>query len=225
VAGIDGALVIGLQPDAVFVHESAGLDAYVLQLLDGAGITVVHMPASENMFDIRSDILFLANIFDRWFEGYVLVSELNDTFDALESFGGMVASGAIENPGSIFFAVNKPGHSHLNEGTEALMASFGSGVFLDEIISIIGGENIFSAYQGWLVVSDEQVVAGNPDVIITNRVGHDPIGEIKSRPGWGDLNAVRNGRVHFVDTGLSSRNSHNIMYGINDILNALFPLS
>lgn len=46
--------------------------------------------------------------------------------------------------------------------------SFGSKTFLNEMIELIGAENILASQEGWLSVDTESVIATNPDVIMTN---------------------------------------------------------
>lgn len=57
------------------------------------------------------------------------------------------------------------------------MYSFGGGVFLDEMIEIIGAENILGEETGWLRVEPETIMAADPDVILTNvNYIEDPVG-------------------------------------------------
>jgi iron complex transport system substrate-binding protein len=84
----------------------------------------------------------------------------------------------------------------------------GPGTFVDELITIAGGRNIFSdARQLWPQVSLEEVVRRQPDVIIrpSERALSDPLVGIRERAGWRDLRAVRAGAVHGVDPDLFNR--------------------
>ena len=58
--------------------------------------------------------------------------------------------------------------------------------FLNEMIELIGATNIFADQDGWIPVSAEQVVAANPDVIITNAdYMEGAVAEIEAREGAG----------------------------------------
>lgn len=80
----------------------------------------------------------------------------------------------------------------------------GPGSFVDELIEIAGGRNVFAdAPAPWPQVSLEEVVRRDPDVVIL------PVGEagtsparLASAPGWRELRAVREGRVVSVDHDL-----------------------
>jgi iron complex transport system substrate-binding protein len=78
----------------------------------------------------------------------------------------------------------------------------GAGTFVDELIGVAGGTNVFGDLrQHWPQVSLEEIVRRQPDVIIrpTEQALADPLAGLAGRPGWRELQAVRAGRVHGVD--------------------------
>jgi iron complex transport system substrate-binding protein len=84
----------------------------------------------------------------------------------------------------------------------------GPGTFVDELISVAGGENAFSDLrQLWPQISLEEIVRRQPDVIIraSERAVADPLAGLAGRAGWRELAAVRSGRVHGVDPDLFNR--------------------
>ena len=74
--------------------------------------------------------------------------------------------------------------------------------WVEELVEIAGGEPVFpDLRQGRLakdrVVSSERVIAAAPDVIIGSWCGKPVRPErIRSRPGWGEIPAVKNGRIY-----------------------------
>jgi len=104
------------------------------------------------------------------------------------------------------------------------MYSFGKGVFLHEMIGIVGATNIFGDQESWTSVADEVVLAEDPDVILTSvNYIDDPIGEIKSRPGWGGITAVKDGAVYYINTDASNRPSQNIVKALVEMAKAIYP--
>ena len=104
------------------------------------------------------------------------------------------------------------------------MYSFGSGVYLNEMLEIIGAENIFADRKQWMVVAEEAILDRNPDVILTNANAFDkPVEVIMARPGWGALTAVQNGDVYSIDTDSSSRPSHRIVKALQEMAKAVYP--
>ena len=85
----------------------------------------------------------------------------------------------------------------------------GSGTFMDEIAAMLGLENIFADVEGWAEVSEEQVIARNPDYIFTVGMyfgeGPEPDEEIVSRSGWENVSAVKDGRVFMANADELSR--------------------
>ena len=82
----------------------------------------------------------------------------------------------------------------------------GGGSYLDSLITVAGGRNVFGDLEGPAPrVSLETVVERQPEVIVSPRGGGGerlPPGE---RPGWGKLRAVEGGRVVTVDGELMDR--------------------
>jgi ABC-type Fe3+-hydroxamate transport system substrate-binding protein len=91
-------------------------------------------------------------------------------------------------------------------GLDPLMAA-GPGTFVDELLTRAGGRNaLHDLAVLWPNLSLEEVVRRAPDVVIVGSVGvADPRRTLASRPGWRDVPAVRDGRVHAVDPDVINR--------------------
>jgi iron complex transport system substrate-binding protein len=91
-------------------------------------------------------------------------------------------------------------------GLDPLMAA-GPGTFIDELLRRGGGRNVLADTDIlWPQLSLEAVVRRAPDVVIVGSAGvSDPLATLRQRPGWRDVPAVRNGRVHAVDPNLVNR--------------------
>ena len=84
--------------------------------------------------------------------------------------------------------------------------------------------NIFKDENSWLAPTEESIIERNPDVILTNVDYIDnPIQEIKSRPGWENINAVKNNQVYLIDKNSSSRPSQHIIKALNEMAKAIYP--
>jgi iron complex transport system substrate-binding protein len=109
-------------------------------------------------------------------------------------------------------------------GAAPNMVSFGHGVFLHEMIELIGAENILADQKSWISVADEVILDANPDVILTS-VDYidDSVAEIKTRPGWDKISAVQNDSVFYIDTDASNRPSHHIRKALQKMALAIYP--
>lgn len=74
----------------------------------------------------------------------------------------------------------------------------GNGSFIDELISAAGGVNIgHDVRRPYSYFSPEQVIKRNPDcIILTYMAKENPVNIVRDRFGWGDISAVKNGRVY-----------------------------
>jgi len=84
----------------------------------------------------------------------------------------------------------------------------GPGTFVDQLIDIAGGRNLLADMpDGWHSISVEEVVNRDPDVIVIPVHGAEgaDADALMTSPGWRDLRAVREGRVHEVDGELFGR--------------------
>jgi ABC-type Fe3+-hydroxamate transport system substrate-binding protein len=85
----------------------------------------------------------------------------------------------------------------------------GSGTFLDEIIEAAGGTNVFGDQKTlWPAVSVEEALRRQPDVVVIamgESLRETVPAELRSRPGWRDMDAVRAGRIAVVDANTFNR--------------------
>ena len=83
----------------------------------------------------------------------------------------------------------------------------GPGTFIDELIAIAGGSNVFAdVKRSWPQVNLEEIVRRDPDVIVLARESNEaPRALLSQLPGWRDLRAVRAGRVYRVSPDYFNR--------------------
>jgi iron complex transport system substrate-binding protein len=99
----------------------------------------------------------------------------------------------------------------------------GSKTFIDELIRIAGGENVFSDLEGWKIVSREDIISRNPDVILVSS-GSGMGGGKNYIYEWVmqlDIDAVRKGHVYVIDADLISRPSYRIVYALENVSSIL----
>jgi len=208
--GLDPEQLIILQPDIVFVTgmmRGGGDDPF--RVLESAGINVVDVPISQSIAEISREIRFIAEVVGEREQAEAIVADMEAHLGAIRE-----AIAPISYHPRVFFEIE----------AAPFLFTFGGDVFLNELVELAGGVNIFAAEQGWIAASDEAVVSINPEVILTN-VGwlDDPVGEILARPGWAGVAAIESGRVYYIDANASSRPSHNIVLAAGQIAEALHP--
>jgi len=206
----DGEQLINLQPDVIFVtgmsREGGG---NLLKSVSDSGICVIYIPSSSSIEAIKEDIMYIAAVMDTESLGEEIVSGMESAIADFRKTGESIAERR-----KVYFEIEAAPH----------LCTFGDGVFLNELIEIIGADNVFGGQNSWFRPTDESVLHADPDVILTSvNYIEDPVGEIKSRPGWNEITAVKNNEVYFIDTDSSNRPSHNIIKAMDEMARAVYP--
>lgn len=202
--------IIALKPDILFVTGMSmveGNDPF--KPVADLGITVAYIPSSESIEQIYNDIAFISKTVKEEAKGQEIIDKMKAKIADIKAIGD-----TITDKKSVYFEL----------GAAPYMYSFGKGVFLNEMIEIIGATNSLGDQNSWISVSEEAVLSANPDVIITNvNYIENPIDEIKSRLGWESVNAIQNNQVHYVDNFKSSLPSHNIVIALEEMAKSVYP--
>ena len=183
--------ILALEPDVVIMDTMAQTPEQV-EALENAGVKVV-MTDSNSIADTYTAIALIGAVIGRTAEAEEMIAAMQQTFEAVAA--------AAENTGkTVYFEV-----SPLQWGLWAA----GNGSFMQELADLCGLTNVFADQPAWAEVSAEQVIALNPDYIITTTgywgEGPLPEEEIASRDGWTEMTAVVNGDVYAVDSNVFSR--------------------
>lgn len=206
----DTEQLAALEPDVVFISgmtDIGGTDPYAD--LKELGICVVNIPSSTSIDAIKEDILFISQCVGKADEGQKIVDDLTAEIEEIAEIGK-----TITDKKTVYFEIAAAPYAY----------SFGSNTFLNEMIELIGAENLLADQEGWLSVETESVVAANPDVIMTNvNYVEDAVGEIKSREGWGEVSAVKNNEVYYIDNQSSSLPNENIVKALKEMAVAIYP--
>ena len=107
--------------------------------------------------------------------------------------------------------------------SEPLMTA-GEGTFIDDMITIAGGENIGAAAgSGFPNFSTEVLVKVDPAVYIADSGSMSEPGDISERPGFAELTAVKQGRVYVIDDNLIARPGPRLADGLRRLLEYIHP--
>jgi iron complex transport system substrate-binding protein len=207
----DAEAIVKLEPDIIIAngHNPTGSGEDPFRLLGEMGIPVAYITMSRSINDIYTDIAFIADLLGVTEKGGELIDSMKARVEQIARTGVQ-----IKNKKSVYFEISAAPE----------MFTFGKDSFLDDMISVIGAQNIF-ANDNWIVSPGaEAIIDRNPDVILTN-VDYidDPIGELKRRPGFNTINAVMNNRIYQIDTDSSVRPSARIVLALRQMSRAVYP--
>ena len=199
-----------LDADLVFtsgMSASTGTDPF--QPLRDIGVCVADIPSSESLDAMLEDTRFIAACVGEQETCEDLIAQAQAEIDALSAIG----SGITEKKRVLVEIASAPD-----------IYTAGTGTFLQEMLTIIGAENIFGDHAGYLSVTEEAAVSLNPDVILT-MVDYvdDPVGEILGRTGWENVTAVLNGAVYEVNTNAVSLPNLHVVDGMKQMAKLIYP--
>ena len=204
-----------------------GVDAFSevdfpVEIIDAYTVT------AEELVPLNPDIVIIAFDFNGIVEGlkaqeinYVLLppaKNLDDVYAQISTIGDIVnkkneASSTIRDMKlEINRIINNSNYQDLNVyheiGYSYGIYSVNSESLIGEIYNLLGVTNIANSEEdpygsGYPALSEEMVIESDPDFIV---VGHSDYlnKDLSIRDGWGDISAVQNSRVVFLDDTLAS---------------------
>lgn len=200
-----------LEPDIVYTTGMSYQENNPYAALVDMGICVVVIPSSSSIEAIKEDNIFIAQCLseDAVKNAEEINAEMQKQVDEIAAIGATVTEKK-----RVMFEI----------GALPSLYSFGKGTFLDEMITLIGAENVFGDQESWIPVTEEDAVAANPDVILTSvNYIEDSVGEILGRPGWENVNAVKNKEVYYIDNGWSSLPNQYVVEALKQMAEAVYP--
>lgn len=205
----DAETLVSLKPDIIIAsgHNKTGKEDPFAAVKE-AGIEVVYIPVSSSIEDIYKDINFVAKVTDTEKKGDDIVTKMKNEINSIKQIGY-----TITDKKNVYFEI----------GSTPTLYSFGNNTFLNEMLSIVGANNIFSSENSWISPSAESILKANPDVILTNESIENIVNSIKTRDGFKDISAVKGNKIFAIDKNSSSRPSQNIMKALKQIAKAIYP--
>jgi iron complex transport system substrate-binding protein len=100
----------------------------------------------------------------------------------------------------------------------------GSGTFIDDMITIAGGENIGAqAGSGFPNFSTEVLVKDDPQVYIADSGSMSEPGDINKRAGFSELTAVKDGKVYVIEDSIIARPGPRLAEGLQKLAEMIHP--
>ncbi len=206
----DTESLAALKPDIIFatgMSNNENDDPF--KPITDLGVLMTYIPSSTSIEGIKEDIRFIGQITNTSDKAENIIKEIDDVIN--------VVTTKIGNE-----KCNKTVYFEIED--EPKMISFGKGVFLNEIVELLGAKNIFSDLENWVSLSEETIIEKNPDVIFTNVDYTDhSVANVLNRNGWSAVNAVKNNQVFQINRNASSRPNEYVTVAIQEMARALYP--
>jgi len=201
--------IVALKPQLIILSKMAQTPEQVTKL-EQAGIAVLVTDA-QSVAGVYEAARLIGQAIGKSAEAEQMVSQMQAAFAEIQ------ANVPAQAGKTVYFET-----SPLQWG----LWTAGRGTFMQEITEILGLRNIFDDVEGWKEVAQEQVLARDPDYIVTLAMyfgeGPTPVEEIKSRAGWEKLKAVMNDAINNADADTLSRPGPRLVEGARALFDFVY---
>lgn len=201
--------IVSMQPDIVFAHEMGlGSGEEGFQQIRDAGIKVFVVTNATNFEETYATIEQIGQATGKTEEATTIVEDMKaKVAEVIEK------TSKVEDKKRVFIETSDVPDIYTP----------GDNTFMQEILNMIDAENVVTE-DGWVMISPEEIVSQNPDVIVVMySYVPDIIESVKNRDGFGDITAVKEDRVVQVDENLTSRTGPRLAQGLEEVAKAIYP--
>src|SRR5688500_15952954 len=213
-AQVDLERVVAAEPDLVLAAGNEITPSAVIEQLDQLGLVVMVL-YPESLDEIYADITLLGTVLEASAEADALVADMEERVEVVVD-----AVEGTDAPRTLYEVYHGEGTTY----------TAGEGSFLASLIELAGGAPITGDAQG--LIAAEDLVAADPELILVGTASYDPsmadadaaLAAVAARAGWGDLAAVRDGRVvPYGDDIVTTRPGPRIVAGLEALARAIHP--
>lgn len=196
VGGFDGKTlslekILSFNPD--FVYLTNVMHNHLIPHFESLNIDY-YLSDANSFEQVKNEILQIAKITGHPSNGENLVKEIDSAINKINSQNQL-----LQKPTVYWEVWNSP------------FMSVGNSSFINDLIKTAGGINIFQEIaQAYPTVSEETIVAKNPQIIIIPQNSGITVDSVKNRKGWSQIDAVKNDKIFIVDDNLLTRSGARI---------------
>ncbi len=204
---LDIEKIVSLAPDLCIAIKD-GNPIQVVRRIEAMGIPVFAIHPMEIDAVIRS-IHDIGGLLEAEDAAARVIADMNERLERVEK----IVAGVHEKP-TVFFQIGV-----------APIVSAGNGTFIHELIERAGGVNAAGHLSGYPAFSREEVITLAPDVmVLTSMERYKVFDEVlREWRRWENIPAVRNNRIHMVDSDLYDRPSPRLVHGLEELAALLHP--
>ena len=203
--------IVALQPDLVIVAtDSNGIVA----ALDRVNVPVLFSDINTDVRtvnDVLRQIKLIGTATGKSANADSLISDLRERINGVTS--------KVEDVS----AADGPRVYHELDDT---YYSASSGSFIGDVYRLLKAQNIAGDGGGvaYPQLTQEAIIAGNPQaIILADEAFGTTADSVKARPGWANIDAVKNGKIFGVDPNVISRPGPRIVDALEQVAKDLYP--
>jgi iron complex transport system substrate-binding protein len=199
-----------LKPDLVLAAEINTPE--LVKSIEDLGIKVYYLSNPTDLEGMYANLLTVGKLTGHVADAQALVDSLKTRVDAVAQSAGTDSA--------------KPRVFYELDGTDPSKPwTPGKGTFVDLLITMAGGINVAApAGDGWIQISQEELLVQNPDIILLGDGAYGVTPEsVQQRTGWQDIGAVKNKAIFVFDDNLTSRPGPRLVDGLETLAKILHP--
>ncbi len=193
-----------LNPDIVIASTHFTKES--LDKLTALSIPVVVLADQDSFEGAYCTIEDISRLIGAEIEGNRLITDMKTTVDSVKN-----AVRGKDKP-SIYYVIGFGEYGDFTAGGDT---------FINQIITMAGGNNIAAGIQGWSF-SLEQIVDSDPDILVCSKFW-DAKDSIMGANGYRDLRAVKNGNLFEIDNNMLDRQGPRLAEGLKALAKILHP--
>lgn len=200
--------IVALNPDLVLLAEIHPPE--LVKSLEDAGLTVYYLKNPLTMEEMYPMLITVGELTGHKAEAEALASRLSVRVAAVQQ-----KLADVEKRPTVFYEI---------DGTDpAKPWTTGSGTFIDTLLEMAKAENVGRAMGSqYGQMSIEALLEADPDFILLGDANFGVTPEqVIARPGWGELTAVKEGRVLPFNDDLASRPGPRLVDGLEELARIL----
>ncbi|MDQ0256350.1 iron complex transport system substrate-binding protein [Evansella vedderi] len=202
-------LILSLLPDIVFVtdyhHNNHG---EILSEFEEVGMKVVVIGSKSNFEEVYDSIALIGTATGASSEAEEIISDMKERHEIVKE-----KAEAVTDKKSVWVEVSPAPD----------IFTTGQGTFMHEMLESIQAVNAAEDHEGWVMLTEEEIVQLQPDVIITTYHSEDLQGEVSSRDGWTEVPAVINEQIFDVESDTVVRPGPRLIEGVETLAKLIYP--
>jgi len=209
VGGFDGKTlsvekILSFKPD--FVYMTDGMHNFLIDQLNQYGIKF-YLSTANSVEGVKKEILEIGSITGHEKKAKALISQIEKTIASCKKTSAKKTASA-------------KGKAVYYEVWNAPYMTAGKASFINDIITIAGGNNIFSDVDSpYPIISEEAIIMRQPEIIFIPATSGITEAAVASRIGWEKLPAVKNDKIFIIDDNLITRPGPRIGESVKTLYN------
>lgn len=202
--------IVAMNPEIAFAHESAlGMDGEALQQIRDAGIPVFVVKNAANFDETYETIKTIGQATGKTEEAENIITEMKTKVEEV-----LAKLDTVETKKTVFVETSPAPEIYTP----------GNNTFMDQMLDMVGAENVAADQEGWFVMDSEEIVNRNPDVIIVMYDYIDTaVEDVYARDGFDTITAIKEKQVMQVNENKTSRQGPRLADGLEEIAKAIYP--